>query len=351
VVAIIALLISILLPSLRSAQEQARMVVCGNHMRLFGNGLAVYVNDNEDYLPGCNTSGVALRSLKLMWGSRPDSLYRPDMPVQSFDWMTPIVCGEMELPAIRAERFKFLMSEFRCPSQRYTATFYPGGYADSPDKPELDEEVPFPAVSYLMPVHFQYVGQHQKGTVLGYMKQEDVSLLPVRALAAPLSWETCTDDFLPRIDRVGQPSRKIFVADGTRYLDSDSELLDIDPAPEPSWFGSFTTSGGWWSGSTAYGVSGDSTNWDGAGVDRGSPGGGKNLALSYRHGAFDGVSDTFSGDAHDNKGRIESLFFDGHVQALTDRKSREVHYWYPTGTIVRNPGEGMTNVPRDFVIP
>jgi len=52
VVAIIALLISILLPSLSRAREQARMVMCEAHLKQFGNALNMYMMDAKDTLPG-----------------------------------------------------------------------------------------------------------------------------------------------------------------------------------------------------------------------------------------------------------------------------------------------------------
>jgi hypothetical protein len=52
VVAIIALLISILLPSLNRAREQARTVVCLANLRSIGQGISLYVNEADDSLPG-----------------------------------------------------------------------------------------------------------------------------------------------------------------------------------------------------------------------------------------------------------------------------------------------------------
>ena len=52
VVAIIALLISILLPSLAGAREQARSVQCLANLRSIGNGVWQYAQDYEGLLPG-----------------------------------------------------------------------------------------------------------------------------------------------------------------------------------------------------------------------------------------------------------------------------------------------------------
>lgn len=51
VVAIIALLISILLPSLSRAREIAKRSVCAANLRGIGQGCKIYANDNDDWLP------------------------------------------------------------------------------------------------------------------------------------------------------------------------------------------------------------------------------------------------------------------------------------------------------------
>jgi prepilin-type N-terminal cleavage/methylation domain-containing protein len=51
VISIIALLVSILLPALSSAKEQAKMTVCGVHISGVGKGVILYTSDNKDKLP------------------------------------------------------------------------------------------------------------------------------------------------------------------------------------------------------------------------------------------------------------------------------------------------------------
>jgi len=51
VVAIIALLISILLPSLSRARELAKRAVCAANLRGIGQGMHIYANDNQDWFP------------------------------------------------------------------------------------------------------------------------------------------------------------------------------------------------------------------------------------------------------------------------------------------------------------
>jgi len=60
VIGIIALLISILLPALNRAREQARRVACGNNIRQLLNAVHMYASENKAALPGGNPGGAAL---------------------------------------------------------------------------------------------------------------------------------------------------------------------------------------------------------------------------------------------------------------------------------------------------
>ncbi len=51
VIGIIALLISILLPSLNKARQQAQLTQCMSNMRQWGQALHMYVNQNKGALP------------------------------------------------------------------------------------------------------------------------------------------------------------------------------------------------------------------------------------------------------------------------------------------------------------
>ena len=166
------------------------------------------------------------------------------------------------------------------------------------------------------------------------------------------SWEVTNCNYTSGITHVGPPSRKIFVADGTRYV-APGGIVDIDVAPDPSFFGAFTSPGAWSSRSTAYGVETGSQTWGDHSVAYGSASEGQNLRYSYRHvrpeEAVQPNRDPRT--AQDNTGGINAAFFDGHVERLYDRESREISLWYPTGSIVQYPDYGMTDVPAGYVIP
>ena len=82
-------------------------------------------------------------------------------------------------------------------------------------------------------------------------------------------------------------------------------------------------------------------NWSGRKVSTGvnSPGNGRQLELSYRHGASRGGV-----TAQTNKASINALFFDGSVRRLNDRASRNPVFWYPKGAPVEDASQGMIDL-------
>src|SRR5213075_1515826 len=56
VIGIIALLISILLPSLARAREQGNAIKCLSNLRQIGNAFIMYANENKQKLPPRNAS-------------------------------------------------------------------------------------------------------------------------------------------------------------------------------------------------------------------------------------------------------------------------------------------------------
>ena len=325
VVAIIALLVSILLPALGGARESARAALCGEKLRGFANGFATYFAEYQEWIPGCNTSGFETRAKQ----GTDEGYYNSRVPVQSYDWMTPLLRTTMELPAGYAARWYDLINKFACPSQpTYTCIPY-GPSVQALRGPDQDffNSHSWTSISYLMPVHFQYWGNDYVDQVLGPSANP---MIPYKAMTEPTNWEASLSTYKSVLNQVGSAGQKICVADGNRYLAAGGAFVDFDPAQDPNKFGSFTSSGAWWSGDTSYGVKASSKNWSGQAVSAASPGQGLNLALSYRHGQRGSVS----GDAHDNKGKINAMFFDGSVRRLSDVDSRKSIYWYPKGAKV-----------------
>ncbi len=85
VVAIIALLISILLPSLARAREQAKEAKCAAGLRTFGIGFHAYAGEQRDYL--CSGS------------FDPEVSNGRDGPVDRVGWVADLVNGRLAFPA------------------------------------------------------------------------------------------------------------------------------------------------------------------------------------------------------------------------------------------------------------
>lgn len=299
VVAIIAILIGILLPALGKARASAWQSRSLATQKQLMTGIIAYTAENKGYMPGVNTSGQRIRD----FADNNDAFTkRSDLPVQTWDWMTPIL-ADTDLPTDRDERFIQLLSEFGDPAQRET-------YAASDVKgsSELTEAAnakgSIPGVSYIMPVAFQF-----SGTSIGsganrvqYAYDETAENAVVNLPAG----------YNPKIELVGGQSQKIGIADGFRTFTGQGLELDgrawIDPESSdtaaPYAYGAFADIGPVADNSIAYGRKGG-----------GSPGDGEQISRSYRHG-----------------GRMNAAFFDGHADVLDERASRNPIHWFPSGS-------------------
>lgn len=352
VVSIIALLISILLPSLACAREKARSAKCGVLLKGFGTGLAAYFSENNDWLPGVNTSGVATRAAQILRDV--GALRRASTPAQSYDWMSPILRYETDLGNNRALRIQTMVNDYACPSQEGLSIDLIWGLSGCADKEDFTEEIisSYAPLSYLMPAHFQWWGQDFYDTPAGTIVIGGRVIRIIAKVAGGFE-AVHPGRYQSRLDKLGPPARKIAVADGMRYLRGSGDV-DFDVNPDPGWFGAFSSNGAWWGGSQAYGVKSGTPNWDGSPTthdNRYPEAKGRGLVWSYRHGCVDRGKITQG--VRDNPGSINALFFDGHVAALDDRPSREIEYWYPTGTVVKGPGKGtgLRDVPDNYEVP
>lgn len=364
VVAILALLIAIMMPSLASARESARAARCGTTLRSLGTGLATYGSEFSGWIPSANTTGVAAR----IAGKAGDlNLLRSSAtPLQTYDWITPVLRYETELGKNRAERFKTVLDDYGCPSQTMLRIDQPYGWSESPDKADFGTATDgiwreFPPVSYLMPIHFQLWGRQYLNYDIATWRSPAGRVYSLKADCPPEYFSAKHNGrYQSRMELLGAPARKVAGADGFRYLTS-GDIADIDIIPHPNFvesgshkFGCFSSNGAWWAGSQAYGVRNNTANWNGTVVNTtGDPEAqGRNLIWSYRHGMT--TRDKITSSVHDNSGEMNALFFDGHVARLNDRMSREIEYWYPSGSKVSGgPGAngGLLDYEDGYEVP
>lgn len=67
VIGIIALLVSILLPALNRARENARQVKCESNLRQIGLAMQLYANDNHDWFPFTASRGAGHHAEDWIW--------------------------------------------------------------------------------------------------------------------------------------------------------------------------------------------------------------------------------------------------------------------------------------------
>jgi type II secretory pathway pseudopilin PulG len=58
VVAVIAVLIALLMPSVKRVRDKGKQVICINNLHTMGHALALYAADSERYLPYCNWRSI-----------------------------------------------------------------------------------------------------------------------------------------------------------------------------------------------------------------------------------------------------------------------------------------------------
>ncbi len=78
VIGIIALLISILLPSLSRAREQGNSLKCLSNLRQLGMAFTMYANDNRDYFPAAAVWAPSTRDEDWIWF---ETITHPGRPV------------------------------------------------------------------------------------------------------------------------------------------------------------------------------------------------------------------------------------------------------------------------------
>lgn len=354
VIAIIALLISILLPSLGAARRTARNVICQSTLRQIVVAETGYVESNKDWLAGSPlTSGNdAVGNIILVSGGGGTVQYRDSSAVetfngvaaQSFDWIGPLANSlGMSGPGdgqrikgaaddIRSLRFQWYssMTQFNCPENNFESFAYDGssGGSEGPYPPIPSDTSKFPnmrMLSYTMTTNF-----------LTTIDLPPVGSKPRAALRK---------GFLPMFSRIGAPSRKGAFYDGHRYAiaDDPSKALgpDFDPAINAQYGGAFADTGPWYTENRSL------SRWAAPGESASSPWSpGKVDARfwAFRHGVKKVIpmaGQTTGSAAATNKSGVQCVgnvsFFDGHVETMNDLQATNPDFWHPAGTTVTGP--------------
>jgi len=322
VIGIIALLISLLLPALGKARKAANTVKCEANLRSIAQAMRLYATQNNEWILGSpNTTGAPAYTD----GNTPGIN-------QNFDWMSPVmdVLG-LKVPYTTAStdpahatgqakwdrvNFQLHYGMFMCPENAAVCTLYNGATA-------------FPGAN--LP------------SVVPYSSYSTGMLFMLKQGANDTHEPTTTGNeygnppssYAPKLNEIGSQSRKIFVADGARYVDlaNGASSFDMD-------FSYQATEGGEYADWGAY----DSySNGRQRSCAPGNGGKGTDARILWaRHGNLIpyGGADSF---------RFNAAFYDGHVETLGDLQGANPIFWAPKGTVIAS-GDIDTDVVKKYRI-
>ncbi len=308
VVAIIALLISILLPSIGKARDIARQTVCANNLRQIATAIYAYANENKEIIVGGpTTSGTdALAGRFNGIATQVWDFYGPLAHFMGF-----VGPGDGESPqnmteGLRAARFNWYresLAPFKCPSNNVTSE-------------------PFGASS-----------PWTTGTMIAYnMSTQFTSTTDAPPRGTGSGYPQDRRNYRPYLHMVGTTSMKVAVFEGHRYA-SLNDKPDYDPRINANYGGAFAGVGAWWisskelnraaapgeSGNNLYNarpdIFNDARRW------------------AFRHGYRAG------GTSGNTQVLGNMAFFDGRVEVFTDGDATNPDYWFPTGTRLEGPAD------------
>ncbi|HVX83453.1 MAG TPA: prepilin-type N-terminal cleavage/methylation domain-containing protein [Phycisphaerae bacterium] len=303
VVAVIAVLMSIMMPSLAGARKLARTAVCASNLRAIAQAMNVYAADWEGAILGnSHTSGSGLYN-GTYTSFAPGISVSSNVPnvLQGNDWMSPTAQmmgfqfntggGAND----RIDRFMAFQTykPFICPENQWVSTTYTGGGGPN-----------FPihrVISYNAAACFQNV--NIKGSSISSFQGQ---------FAIPSGWIQLPDSYRPNVNRVGNPSQKVYMADGGRWFSGGSNYLAMDDD-------------GGLSSTSVGGLDQDYGPWDNntRAYAKGTKGDGR--VVSMRHGSpipFGKLS------AY----KFNLAFFDGHVETMNGLDGADPSLWMPSGS-------------------
>ena len=324
VIGIIAILISLLLPSLARARKAAQTVACLANLRSILQATHIFAAQNNGLLPGSAYSSARFIYKDPYEGNQPATniLYTnancPNI-VQVTDWASPIAKimnvkfdegGDANARASRYVQMRDL-KQFTCPSGEMPAFQY--GSSLNPSDPVLLGQVQTGRlVSYNTALPFLVV-RDQGGADGSGGGTWGLTVSRGPSFNAPPGYNV-------KLSKVGDPSRKIFIADASRYSNA-LDGPDYDLNVTGTFGGAFADQGP--------GV--NSNAWNRS-VARGNTNASNATAKDCRmFWARHSPSQAFRG----SKGgtfRFNVGYFDGHAETLDDLEGANPFLWHPKGT-------------------
>jgi len=310
VMAIIALLLSILLPSLSQARGSAMATVCLSNLKNLATAQHAYQSEERGYIPGSPlTTGLGLA----VNDPPHNGQWRPGMPVNTFDYSVPLLRQmRVGLPGTSREAcFEFTTkSPMRCPSNKQMAA--PWSSSGPATGPTIN------AISYLTmntfmrggPDTYEYWHKNSSRLMKGVLafdmgQPSDGDVVP-------------PGGYVPRIDAIGRATLKVCLADGLRFYTRTGNVIDYDVG--------IRNFAGYQSAQPPSDIYRDKA--------------GKLLAREYNEARRYSYR-------HSSGAGINALMFDGHAERLravfrsdtvAEGTALDPRHYFPSGSVVRNPG-------------
>ena len=307
VLSIIALLIAMLVPSLKGAREQAKVLVCMTNVGGLARTSGVYHSQNNDWLvgaPGTSGSAVLRHPQRGDWAATDTHL--PVDVLQPWDWATPMRVLD-SVPDDRRDHYKLLFERYRCPNNRFVARPVIGeGSAAGPDWPGVQAPSYYALRQMLVWPNCSPSAPYGAATAIGAGIAGEGDPGDDDCHHNEGNW-ILPHNYAPRIERVGNPSQKVFLTDGSRWTDGVSGSITYNIEWNADAGGTFSTGGP--SLHSRY----LRDFWFPCGDTR-------DIApITYRH-------------ERSGKPGIVVSFHDGHTAYLSEAQSRHPDPWWPRGT-------------------
>jgi prepilin-type N-terminal cleavage/methylation domain-containing protein len=298
VIGIIAILIATLLPALNKARRAAKTIKCQANVRSILQGMRMYVEAYKGSIPGSP------------WTSS-RHIYNPGVTNNNLPGVNHI--NDWQAPIGRMIGVKF--EEGPTVENRWTR-FYKLNRFEGFVCPEMDVRAipvlngtPWPEstwlTSYIVAVQFMFAAKGAGDTMEPFGEEGETYTQ---------NWRRPPQGYVPKINKVGPLTRKIYIACGAKGLDTNGPRLPM--TLEANGGGNFADNGPWQVGATG---------WNRATAPGNGGVGPDNRIYSFRHGMLKPYAPA---DAM----RFVVGFYDGHVEVMGDLEGSDPAMWNPKGT-------------------